>query len=115
MPATRSPIAQAYVYGLVLGPLALPCAGAYLVALLAISIDPLDAAPRVLRFLAFGLGFGLPLVILSVIAAARGQAIVRWVARHHVTIERIGGAALLLIGLADLVSLFVAGSLSLGA
>src|SRR6478672_3285820 len=91
VPATRSPFAQAYVYGLVLGPLALPCAGAYLVALLAISIDPLDAAPRVLRFIAFGLGFGLPLLVLSVLAAARGQALVRSVARHHVTIERVGG------------------------
>ncbi len=115
VPATRSPFAQAFVYGLVLGPLALPCAGAYLVALLAISIDPLDAAPRVLRFIAFGLGFGLPLVILSVLAAARGQAIVRTVARHHVAIARIGGAALLTIGIADLISLSVNGSLALSA
>ena len=113
-PATRSPFAQSFVYGLVLGPLALPCAGAYLVALLAISIDPLDAAPRVLRFIAFGLGFGLPLVLLSVVAAARGQAIVRSIARHHATIERIGGAALLVIGAGDLISLSVNGSLSLG-
>jgi len=114
LPATRSPFAQAYVYGLVLGPLALPCAGAYLVALLAISIDPLDAAPRVLRFIAFGLGFGLPLVLLSVVAAARGQAIVRSIGRHHAAIERIGGAALLVIGVADLISLSLNGTLSLG-
>jgi hypothetical protein len=36
MPVIRQPLAQAYAYGLLFGPVALPCAGAFVVALLAI-------------------------------------------------------------------------------
>ncbi|MCU0479465.1 MAG: hypothetical protein MUE92_12125 [Chloroflexi bacterium] len=41
-----NPFAQAYVDGLLLGPLALPCAGAFLVAILATSLGAADASQR---------------------------------------------------------------------
>jgi cytochrome c-type biogenesis protein len=95
VPLVRNPLAQAYVYGLVLGPVALPCAGPFLVALLAISISLGDSLTRVGSFVVYGLGFGLPLVALAALGAARGRAIARLVARHHLAISRVAGALLI--------------------
>jgi cytochrome c-type biogenesis protein len=95
VPVVRNRLAQAYVYGLLVGPVALPCAGPYLVALLAISIGLADSLTRVGSFVVYGLGFGLPLVALAAIGATRGQAIARLVARHHLAISRVAGALLI--------------------
>lgn len=102
VPVVANPYAQAYVYGLMLGPLALPCAGAFIVALFAISIGVEDAVPRVARFLVYGLGFGLPLVALSLVAGARGQALVRWIVERHRAIEVVAGVLLVAVGVWDL-------------
>jgi cytochrome c-type biogenesis protein len=104
VPTLRSPYPQAFLYGMLLGPLALPCAGAFVVALLAISVGVVDAIPRVARFLVYGLGFGLPLVLLSLVTAARGQALVRVIVARHEAIERVAGGVLVLVGAWDLVT-----------
>lgn len=91
MPVVRHPLAQAYVYGLLLGPIALPCAGPFLVALLAISVGLADGAARVGSFVVYGLGFGLPLVLLAAVGAARGQAVSRLLAMHHLVVLRATG------------------------
>lgn len=102
VPIVANPYGQAYVYGLMLGPLALPCAGAFIVALFAISAGVGDALPRIGNFLVYGLGFGLPLVLLSFLAAARGQQLVRWIVARHRTIEVVAGVLLVAAGLWDL-------------
>jgi cytochrome c-type biogenesis protein len=104
VPVSANPFRQAYLYGLLLGPLALPCAGAFLVALLAISTDLVDASLRLATFVAFGLGFGLPLVGLSIASAAGRQAVVRSIVAHHVAIDRAAGVVLILVGAFDLVA-----------
>ena len=73
-----------------------------------------DAAGKFSTFLVFGLEFGLPLVVLSLLAAARGQAVVRWLVAHH---RPIGiGSGALLIGAAtfDLVDKWASIRLTLG-
>jgi cytochrome c-type biogenesis protein len=102
VPIVANPYGQAYLYGLMLGPLALPCAGAFALSLIAFSIGVEELAPRILTFLAFGLGFGLPLVLLSLLAGARRQQVVRYVTRHHRTIEIVGGLILIAVGIWDL-------------
>lgn len=102
VPIVANPYGQAYLYGLMLGPLALPCAGAFALSLIAFSVGLADALPRILTFLAFGLGFGMPLVLLSLLAGARRQAVVRVITRHHRTIEIVGGVLLISVGLWDL-------------
>jgi cytochrome c-type biogenesis protein len=104
VPATGNPFRQAYLYGLLLGPLALPCSGAFLVALLAISTDVVDASLRLATFVAFGLGFGLPLVGLSIASAAGRQALVRTIVAHQIAIDRIAGVVLIGVGAVDLAS-----------
>ena len=102
VPIVANPFGQAYLYGLMLGPLALPCAGAFALSLIAYSIGLTETLPRIVTFLAYGLGFGLPLVLLSLLAGARREQVVRFVTRHHRPIEIIGGILLIGVGLGDL-------------
>jgi len=104
VPVVTNPYAQAYVYGVLLGPLALPCAGAFLVAIFATSLGVADAATRLVGFLAYGLGFGLPLVVLSLLAGARAREVARFVARHHRVIEVVSGVVLLAAAAVELVT-----------
>ena len=114
VPVLDNPFGQAYVYGILLGPLALPCAGPFLVSLLAISIGVADAVGKIGTFLLFGLGFGLPLVLLSLLAAARGQAVVRWIVSHHRPIEIVSGVLLIVVAMFDLADKWDSIWLSLG-
>jgi cytochrome c-type biogenesis protein len=102
VPLVRNPFGQAYVYGVMLGPIALPCAGPFLAALLAVSVGLGDAVLRLGTFLVFGLGFGLPLVVLSLLAGARQRAVVRWVTERHRPIEIVSGIVLIAVALWDL-------------
>jgi cytochrome c-type biogenesis protein len=102
VPLVRDPYRQAYVYGVMLGPLALPCAGPFLAALLALSAGVADVALRLGTFVVFGLGFGLPLVLLSLLAGARQREVVRFVVERHRRIEVGAGAVLVAVAVWDL-------------
>jgi cytochrome c-type biogenesis protein len=104
VPIVAGQLGQAYVYGLLAGPVALPCAGPFLVALLAISIGLADAVSRVGAFLVYGLGFGLPLVVLAAVGATRAQATARVLARHHLALLRTAGALLIVTAVYELVA-----------
>lgn len=104
VPIVRNPLAQAYLYGVLLGPIALPCAGPFLVALLAISVGLADTLAQVGSFAVYGLGFGLPLVVLGALGAARGQAVSRLVARHHGLVLRGAGLLVIVTALYELTS-----------
>jgi cytochrome c biogenesis protein CcdA len=72
------------------------------VALFAISLGVGDLASRVVRSIAYGLGFGLPLVVLSLVAAARGQSLIRAIVARYGLVERLAGFALVAVGAWDL-------------
>ena len=101
VPIVRNPYGQAYVYGIMLGPIALPCAGPFLAAMLAVSVGFGGVVLRLGTFVVFGLGFGLPLVVLSLLAGARQRSIVRFVLSHHRAIEVISGVVLIAVALWD--------------
>jgi cytochrome c-type biogenesis protein len=102
VPIVANPFGQAYLYGLMLGPIALPCAGAFALSLIAYSVGLAETLPRIVTFIAYGLGFGLPLVLLSLLAGARREQIVRFVTRNHRVIEIVGGILLIAVGVGDL-------------
>ena len=103
VPFVANPFGRAYLYGLLLGPLALPCAGAFALALIAYSVGLADAAQKVLVFVVYGLGFGLPLVLLSLLAGARQRQIVQFVTSHHRAIDVVAGVLLIAVGIGDLI------------
>lgn len=104
VPIVSNRAGQAYVYGLLVGPVALPCAGPFLLALLAISVGIADAATRVGTFLVYGLGFGLPLVGIAALGAVRGRRLTRALARHHGPILRVAGAFTIVAAIYGLIS-----------
>jgi cytochrome c-type biogenesis protein len=115
VPVVGNPYRQAYVYGLMLGPIALPCAGPFLVSLLGISLGVADAVGKVGTFLVFGLGFGLPLVVLSLVAGVRSREIIRWIVAHHRSVEVIAGLLLIAVAALDLADKWESIRLTFGA
>jgi cytochrome c-type biogenesis protein len=103
--ATASPrgeVRGAFVYGLLYGPIALPCSGALLVSIFTLSVSLASFLEKMLFFVVFGLGFGVPLLAISLLAAARQRSLVTAFARHHAVISRVAGAILVVVGAIDL-------------
>lgn len=98
------PLLGAYTYGLLYGPIALPCSGAFLVSVFALSLTVGSFAEKLLFFLAFGLGFGVPLLALSAIAPARRSWLIRSFTAHERVVARLAGGLLVAVagvGLAE--------------
>lgn len=114
VPVVSSPFGRAYLYGVFLGPIALPCAGPFLVSLLGISLGVGDAVGKIGTFLLFGLGFGLPLVVLSLLTGVRARSIVRWVVQRHRSIELVAGVLLVVVAILDLADKWESIVLTLG-
>lgn len=93
---------SAYTYGLLYGPIALPCSGALVVSVFTLSLSVPDLFSKLLFFLAFGLGFGVPLLALSLLAHGKQAALLRAFTRHYPVISRVAGAVLVAVGAYDL-------------
>ncbi|MBI5878163.1 MAG: cytochrome C biogenesis protein [Chloroflexi bacterium] len=102
VPALSHPFANAFVYGLLYGPIALPCAGPLLVGLFAFSLTATEFVSKLGVFLGFGFGFGLPLLALSFLSGAAQRVITRAFARHSRAINRASGSLLVGVGAYDL-------------
>jgi cytochrome c-type biogenesis protein len=99
IPVLRNPLAAAYAYGLLLGPMTLPCIGPLIVTAFVLGAGGIGSlAGALLYFLAFGLGFGWPLIVLPLITMSLQQRFTRWFAQRHVLIGRLSGLLLIAIG-----------------
>jgi len=97
-PALRHPLLSAYIYGLLYGPLTLPCSGPLVVSIFALSLTAGAALRTIWLFLWFGVGFGAPLLLLSLLSGALQRQLAALFARNSRLINAVGG--LLLIGAA---------------
>lgn len=111
----RGPILSAYLYGLMYGPIAVPCSGPLLIAIFTLSLTVTDFLQKLLFFLAFGLGFGVPLVAIAFVAAGRSAALLRVFARNYATVSRVAGVILIGVGLYALSNDLPSALLYLGA
>jgi cytochrome c-type biogenesis protein len=102
IPALSHPFVNAYIYGFLYGPIALPCSGPLVVSIFALSLNAQEALNTFLAFFWFGLGFGSPLFVLSFLAGAIQKKITRYFAQHFKIINRIGGIILVAVGMYDL-------------
>lgn len=114
IPVLSHPYVNAFIYGLLYGPIALPCSGPLVVGIFALSLSVSEALNQLAVFLWFGVGFGLPLLILSFLSGATQRWITRQFAVHARLINIIGGVLLIGIGLYDLWSNWEVISLFLG-
>jgi cytochrome c-type biogenesis protein len=103
-PGLSHPFANAFVYGLLYGPIALPCSGPLVVSVFALSLTAGEAFSKLAVFLWFGLGFGLPLLALSLLSGSLQRQITRLFAVHARLVNIIGGLLLLGVGVYDLAS-----------
>ncbi len=102
VPVLSHPYINAFLYGLLYGPIALPCSGPLVVGIFALSLTASEALSQLAVFLWFGLGFGLPLLALSFLSGASQRWITRQFAVHARLVNVIGGVLLVGIGLYDL-------------
>lgn len=99
-PVLRNPYAAAYSYGLLLGPMTLPCTGPLIVSAFLLGAGSATGlASNLLYFLAFGLGFGWPLIALPFLAQPLQRRFTGWTANNYRTLTRLSGILLIGIGL----------------
>ena len=104
-PVLRNPLGSAYLYGVLLGPMTLPCTGPVVVSAFLLGAGSAAAlASSLLYFFVFGLGFGWPLVLLPFAAMPLQRRGVGWLTRHHTLLTRISGVLLLGVGVFGVVT-----------
>ena len=99
-PTLQNPYVSAYVYGLLLGPMTLPCAGPIILSAFLLGSGSFAALGSSLAFFfVFGLGFGWPLVLLPFLAMSFQRRFTGWMTQNYKLLTRVSGALLVGIGL----------------
>jgi cytochrome c-type biogenesis protein len=98
-PILKSPNGTAFVYGMMLGPMTLPCTGPLIISAFVIGGASGTGAmlDSVAYFIAFGLGFGWPLVLLPMIAAPLQRRMTRFLTSNHKAISIVSGVLLIVV------------------
>jgi len=103
-PGLSHPFANAFLYGLLYGPIALPCSGPFVVGIFVYSFTAAEVFSKLNVFLWFGLGFGLPLLALSFLSGAAQRWITRQFALRARLVNTVGGILLIGVAIYDLAS-----------
>ncbi len=104
-PVLENPLASAYLYGVLLGPMTLPCTGPVVVSAFLLGAGSASALTQsLLYFFAFGLGFGWPLLLLPLLASAVQRRSLGWLTRRHTLLTRLSGILLLGVGVFGVVT-----------
>jgi cytochrome c-type biogenesis protein len=104
VPVISHPFVNAFVYGLLYGPITLPCSGPLVVGIFALSLTAAEVFSKLNIFFWFGMGFGIPLLALSFLSGAAQRWIARQFAQRARLINLISGLLLLAVGFYDLAS-----------
>lgn len=102
VPVLSHPFLNAFLYGLLYGPIALPCSGPLVVSVFALSLTFGEAFDKLVVFFWFGMGFGLPLLVLSFLSGTAQRWITRQFALHSRVINFSSGLLLVGVGIYDL-------------
>ena len=104
VPVLSNPFVNAFVYGLLYGPIALPCSGPLVVSIFALSFTAAEFFSKLNIFFWFGMGFGIPLLVLSFLSGAVQRWITHQFAQRARLINLVSGILLIGVGIYDLVS-----------
>ena len=105
-PVLKNPYFSSFIFGLFFGLIVLPCNPASLIVLFAISTSTLSFLTNLLNFLFFGIGMGLPLLILAFVSAASGKGVIGFLTKYKRAINLIAGIIMLGIALYYLIFVF---------
>ncbi len=98
VPMLSNPYAVSFLYGGLLAPMTLPCTGTVIISAFVLGMGSATAlGTSLLYFLAFGLGFGWPLLVLPLVALPMQRGITRWLTGNERVLGRLAGALLLAI------------------
>jgi len=99
-PLLRNPYVASFSYGLLLGPMTLPCTGPLIVSAFLLGAGSATGlAGNLLYFLVFGLGFGWPLIALPIVAVPLQRRFTGWATTNYKTLTRLSGILLIAIGI----------------
>jgi cytochrome c-type biogenesis protein len=101
VPVLSHPFVNAFLYGLLYGPIALPCSGPLVVSVFALSLTAAEALSKLIIFFWFGIGFGIPLLLLSLLSGAAQRWITRQFAMRARLLNLLSGILLVAVGLYD--------------
>ena len=101
IPVLAHPFVNAFMYGLLYGPIALPCSGPLVVSVFALSLTAAEAFSKLNIFFWFGIGFGIPLLCLSFFSGATQRWITRQFAVRARLINILSGLLLVGVGIYD--------------
>lgn len=112
-PVLSNPFATAYVYGLVFGPMTLPCSGPIITtAFLLGAGDAGSLTVEMIYVIAFGIGFGWPLVVLPFFAVELQRRFTGWMTQNHTMITRVSGGLMIGIGIFGMVTEYIPNQLA---
>ena len=103
VPRVSNPLLQAFLYGTLYGPITVPCNLPLLLSVVAFSLSSTELIEGIFIFLVFGLGFGVPLVVLSVAAKAQKDWLIRQLKSRYRQVNIFAGILLIGIGVYDLI------------
>ena len=112
-PVLKNPYFSALLFGIFFGAIVLPCNPAGLAVLFAVSTSVTSFLTNLLNFVVFGIGMGLPLLVLAVLSATSGKVIIDWLTSHKKQINVGAGIFMLLVSLYYLFFVFKIHSLLL--
>lgn len=101
-PRLQRPILSSYLYGMLYAPMTLPCSGPLVIGVFALSSEAGVILDGILQTVFFGLGFGLPLIVLPLLTEPVRKRLLGWMTRHHRLLSRIAGLLLIVIGCLNL-------------
>lgn len=106
VPKVENPYRAAFAYGFLYGPIVIPCNAPLVFAVFAYSVGVSTFVDRFLLFLAFGLGLGIPLLLISFTSTAKGSWLIRKFNQYRTTVNRVAGVSLIGLSLYELIFVF---------
>ncbi|MBS3080227.1 sulfite exporter TauE/SafE family protein [Candidatus Pacearchaeota archaeon] len=101
----KNPLKSAFIFGFFFGAIVLPCNPAFITAFFARALLFGSFFSSMSNFLAFGLGLGFPLLVLSLVSGQWSKNIIGFLIKHKRTINLISG--LLMLGISVYYLFFV--------
>jgi cytochrome c-type biogenesis protein len=105
-PILKNPYSSSIMFGLAYGPIVIPCNAPLVFAVFAYAAGVAGFLNQFALFIAFGLGLGLPLFVLSFVSAANSNQLILKFVKYHTPINRVAGSVLILLGLYELIYVF---------